>query len=105
MISERSEERSLKTSKEKYFNLPKNIFHMLTNQHSFLSIRDEVRQKKAENDIVQIMATMPDEENVHQLWMIKPVNHKKVELVHFYTDDVVDCEGEDIRLTRGRQKI
>ena len=55
--------------------------------------------------MVQVMATMPNEDNVHQLWMIKPVNHKKVELVHFCTDDVIDCEGEEVKLTRGRQKI
>ena len=38
------------------------------------------------------MAAMPNEDSVHQLWMFKPLNPRKFEIVHFYTDGVIDCE-------------
>ena len=51
------------------------------------------------------MGTLANEENVHQFWMIKPIgNNRKVEIVHFFTDEVLDYEDEEIKLSRGKQK-
>lgn len=53
---------------------------------------------------MRVMGTLANEENVHQFWMIKPVNNRKFEIVHFHSDEVIDYEDEEIKLSRGKQK-